>query len=123
MKGGAYIRHKDGTMERVAFTAPAAGSLAAVAQSVAPASSQRSDSPLTQHPLDHDGDGKAGGSLPATSVAQDISAVELADLGERNDIDFPTLRTAARRFLGNAVPAKKKDIITALRKAAADQEN
>lgn len=63
-------------------------------------------------PLDHDGDGKAGGSLPAIDVG-DLNAAGLAVAADLGQIDFNTLRIAAKRFLGE-VPAKKADIIAAL---------
>lgn len=66
-----------------------------------------------RHPLDHDGDGKAGGSKPAVAV-DDLTAAGLATAGELGTIDYNTLRAAARRFLGDDVPTKKADIIAAL---------
>lgn len=67
------------------------------------------------NPLDHDGDDKAGGSLPASDLG-DLSAAGLAVAAELGEVDFNTLRTTAKRFLGNDVPAKKADIIAALNK-------
>ena len=67
------------------------------------------------NPLDHDGDGRPGGSKPAGELPADIGAAALADLGERNAIDFATLRAGAQRFLGADTPSRKKDMIAALR--------
>ena len=55
-KGGSYIRHPDGKLDRVEFTKPAAG---------------RTDAPVVtpKNPFDHDGDGKPGGSLPKSKRA------------------------------------------------------
>lgn len=64
--------------------------------------------------LDHDRDGKPGGSLPASDVSH-LSPSELADIAERNDIGFNTLRTAARQHLGADMPSRKDAIIAALR--------
>lgn len=64
-------------------------------------------------PLDHDGDGKAGGSKPAVNV-DDLTAAGLATAAELGTVDYNTLRLAARRFLGDDVPTKKAEIIAAL---------
>lgn len=65
-----------------------------------------------RNPLDHDGDGKAGGSKPAVA-ADALTAAGLATAAELGTIDFNTLRVAARRYLDD-VPTKKADIIAAL---------
>lgn len=69
--------------------------------------------PARRDPLDHDADGKAGGSKSAVAV-DDFTAAGLATAAELGTVDYNTLRVAARRFLGDDVPGKKADIITAL---------
>ena len=64
-------------------------------------------------PLDHDGDGKPGGSKPAVDV-DSLTAAGLATAAELGTVDYNTLRVAARRFLGEDVPVKKADIIAML---------
>lgn len=69
------------------------------------------------HPLDHDGDGKPGGSQPGDNDLTSFgSAIDLAEAAETNQINFNALRSAARQFLFDDVPAKKAEIITALRR-------
>lgn len=80
------------------------GQLAPAAETAAPAH---------RDPLDHDGDGKAGGSKSAVAV-DDLTAAGLATAAELGTVDYNTLRVAARRFLGDDVPAKKAEIIAAL---------
>jgi len=111
---GSYCRKG----ERVAMPADSAkwlilgGQIKEAEEAGAPAAGPAS-------PLDHDGDGRPGGSKPAGELPADIGAAALADLGERNAIDFATLRAGAQRFLGADTPSRKKDIITALRALAA----
>ncbi len=71
--------------------------------------------PTAKHPLDHDNNGKAGGSMKAQPLLDDVGAAELAEMAERNEVDFNTLRSTARKFLGDKTPGRKELIVAALK--------
>ena len=63
--------------------------------------------------LDHDGDGKSGGSRPAAEIRLDITPAELAGKYKSNLIDYNTLRAQARKLF-NVNESRAADIIAAL---------
>lgn len=72
--------------------------------------------PTQRDPLDHDGNGHKGGSLPASDLADTLTAADL--LANAAHIPWPTFRKAAQRILGSSCPASKKAILDELKKAA-----
>lgn len=103
---GEYRREGD-----VVEKSPAEAKWLVLGGQLAPAT--EAAAPAHRDPLDHDGNGKAGGSKPAVAV-DDLTAAGLATAAELGTIDYNTLRVAARRFLGDDVPTKKAEIIAAL---------
>lgn len=63
-------------------------------------------------PLDHDGDGKKGGSLP-NRTPQEVLA-----MAEDSSVQFMTFKAAAAKLLGDKTPAKKDEIVIALMELA-----
>lgn len=70
------------------------------------------DLPALRDPLDHDGDGKKGGSLP-TRTPEEVLA-----MAEDATVPFMTFKAAAAKLLGDQTPAKKDDIVAALMELA-----
>lgn len=66
---------------------------------------------VKRDPLDHDGDQRKGGSLPADVPAGPLSRDDVLALSGGN---FMTFKAAAKTLLGDSTPSKKADIITAL---------
>lgn len=67
-----------------------------------------------RHPLDHDGDGHPGGSLPAGEVKA-MSPYDL--LREADSMPWAQFRKQARAILGETCPGTKVDIKRALEEA------
>lgn len=61
-------------------------------------------------PLDHDGDGLPGGSMPAEPV--EMSAAGL--VAAADTLGWHTFKAAAKRILGDGCPTRKEDILVAL---------
>ncbi len=76
---------------------------------------------LQGDPLDHDKNGKKGGTAPATANAA-ATVAEVLALAET--AHFKTFRAAAAKLLGDKTPATKDEIIAALKaqEAPADDE-
>ena len=69
------------------------------------------------NPLDHDGDGRPGGSLPA-GPALDVTAAELLARMKARTIAWNAAQKSAKRILGGDCPAGKAAIMEALKVAA-----
>jgi hypothetical protein len=68
--------------------------------------------------LDHDGDGRPGGSKPGTLGAEPVTVAQL--FAAADELPYPTLAAEAKRTLGDAWPGgkpKKAEIIEALARA------
>lgn len=70
------------------------------------------------HPLDHDKNGKKGGSLPADKKTADKLTAQ--DLINNPNLPWMTFRRAAMRILGPSCPASKTAILSELQKAVND---
>lgn len=70
-----------------------------------------------RHPLDHDGDGRPGGSLPAGPVDPAMSPAEL--LASADTLPWPQFRKQAKAIFGPDCPANKDAIKIALEEAIA----
>lgn len=75
-------------------------------------------------PLDHDGDGKKGGAkkpvtAPKTDTAIPAGADDALAMAGGN---FMAFKSAARKVLGDAMPAKKPEIVAALEALVAGNE-
>lgn len=76
--------------------------------------------PAPVNPLDHDGDGKPGGSKPAEPGDTVMTPADLlAALDATPPMEFFTFKAEAKKILGDKTPAKKDDIIAALQAAIA----
>jgi hypothetical protein len=67
-------------------------------------------------PLDHDGDGRPGGSLPAAPGDRVMSVAELIAAADADPpMAFFTFRAEAKKLLGDNLPATKAEIVDALK--------
>lgn len=71
-------------------------------------------------PLDHDRNGRRGGSRSAVIAGEPMTAAEL--LAKADELQFFTFKAEARRILGDGTPAKKAAIIVALQERAQAEE-
>lgn len=74
----------------------------------------------SRDPLDHDDDGKKGGSTPGQAGDAPMSVADLLAAAEvEPPMDWHTFRAEAKKFLGEDCPSKKDEIIDALKARAA----
>jgi hypothetical protein len=75
-------------------------------------------------PLDHDGDGEKGGAkkpvTPPPAKTDTAIPPGAADALALADGNFMAFKSAAKKVLGDALPAKKPEIVAALEALAAD---
>lgn len=74
----------------------------------------------SRHPLDHDGDGRPGGSLPAGPVDSAMTPAEL--LRQADEMPWAQFRKQAKLIFGPTCPASKEDIKRALQEAIAGMQ-
>lgn len=86
----------------------------------APGPVTKESDPEPRHPLDHDGDGHPGGSLPAGPVDPAMSPAEL--LASADTLPWPQFRKQAKAIFGPECPANKDAIKVALEQAIAGYE-
>lgn len=86
----------------------------------APGPVTKESDPEPRHPLDHDGDGHPGGSLPAGPVDPAMSPAEL--LSQADTLPWAQFRKQAKAIFGPNCPANKEAIRIALEEAVAGYE-